>query len=162
MPAFLPRRCGGGLATIRALRAARILLPSRMAGRRSLSAGAPADAPNNGDRLGAVLSRTAAIGEATIGTEIELKLAARAGDLPALERALAARAAGSLGRPAELVSIYFDTPDHALARQGLTLRVRERDGHFVQTVKSGPALGNGGALARGEWEDAIGGAGPDP
>src|SRR5207302_10302826 len=163
MPAFLPRRCGGGLATIRALRAARILLPSRMAGRRSPSAGALADAPNNGDRLGAVLSRTAAIGEATIGTEIELKLAARAGDLPVLERALAARAAGSLGRPAELVSVYFDTPDHALARQGLTLRVRERDGHFVQTVKSGPAgLGNGGALARGEWEDAIGSASPDP
>jgi inorganic triphosphatase YgiF len=92
-----------------------------------------------------------------------LKLAVRAGDLPALERALAARAAGSLGPPAELVSTYFDTPDHALARQGLTLRVRQRDGHFVQTVKSAPAgLGEGGALARGEWEDAIGGAVPDP
>jgi inorganic triphosphatase YgiF len=134
-----------------------------MAGRRSLSVGAPAEAPNNRVRLGAVLSRTAAIGEATIGTEIELKLAVRAADLPALERALAARAAGSLGRPAELVSTYFDTPDHALARRGLTLRVREGDGHFVQTVKSGPAgAGQGGALARGEWEDAIGGAGPDP
>jgi triphosphatase len=134
-----------------------------MAGRRSHAAGAPAEAPNNGDRLGAVPSRIAAIGEATIGTEIELKLAVRAGDLPALERALAARGAGSLGRPAELVSTYFDTPDHALARQGLTLRVRERDGRFVQTVKSGPAgPGEGGALARGEWEDPIGGAGPDP
>lgn len=103
------------------------------------------------------------MGEATIGIEIELKLAARAGDLPALERALSARAVGGAGRPAELVSTYFDTSDHALARQGLTLRVRERDGHFVQTVKSGRARpSEGGALARGEWEDAIGRAEPDP
>jgi inorganic triphosphatase YgiF len=77
-------------------------------------------------------------------------------------RALEARAAdpGVAGRAA-LVSTYFDTSDHALARQGLTLRVRERDGHFVQTVKSAGRTGTAG-LARGEWEDAIASAQPDP
>lgn len=60
-----------------------------------------------------------------------------------------------------MVTTYFDTREHALARQGLVLRVRERDGRFVQTVKS-EARGGGAAFARGEWEDEIGGAMPDP
>ncbi|HTT78507.1 MAG TPA: CYTH domain-containing protein, partial [Stellaceae bacterium] len=65
------------------------------------------------------------------------------------------------GRRARLVSTYFDTPDHALARRGVALRVREKDGHFVQTVKTGGA-GAVSPLARGEWEDPIAGAAPDP
>jgi triphosphatase len=77
-------------------------------------------------------------------------------------RALEARAADpGVAGSAALVSTYFDTSDHALARQGLTLRVRERDGHFVQTVKSAGRTGTAG-LARGEWEDAIASAQPDP
>lgn len=75
---------------------------------------------------------------------------------------LEARAADGPGPScARLVSTYFDTPDQALARQGLVLRVRERDGHFVQTVKSGGRAG-ATALVRGEWEDPIGGPSPDP
>lgn len=52
----------------------------------------------------------------------------------------------------------------ALAAQGLTLRVREVDGHFIQTVKSRPVEGGGAgaALVRGEWEDAVAGPLPDP
>jgi triphosphatase len=61
---------------------------------------------------------------------------------------------------AKLISIYYETDDRALARKGLSLRVRERDGRFVQTVKS-IGDGNGGALARGEWEDVIAGARPE-
>lgn len=100
--------------------------------------------------------------EAKIATEIELKLAARMRDLPALARSLEARAgADSDGARVKLVSTYFDTPDRALARRGLTLRVRERDGKFVQTVKSGNGVG-GSPLARGEWEDEIAGTTPDP
>jgi inorganic triphosphatase YgiF len=79
-----------------------------------------------------------------------------------LARALEARASGNEGAAlARLVSTYFDTSDRALARQGLVLRVRACDGHFVQTVKSDDPAG-APVLARGEWEDAINGARPDP
>ena len=88
--------------------------------------------------------------------ELELKFAVDPRDLPALKRAVAAAAQG---RPARstLVSTYFDTPDRALNKGKIALRVRKRGRRFVQTVKS--ELG-GDIAARGEWEDAI--ARPDP
>jgi inorganic triphosphatase YgiF len=57
----------------------------------------------------------------------------------------------------QLHSVYYDTPDHDLRNAGLSLRVRQADGRFIQTVKTreGP-----GALARGEWECEV--AGPEP
>ena len=61
----------------------------------------------------------------------------------------------------KLVSTYFDTKDRALARRGCVLRVRKRDGHFIQTVKSAGAVGDS-PLARGEWEDPVAGERPDP
>jgi inorganic triphosphatase YgiF len=60
-----------------------------------------------------------------------------------------------------LISTYYDTPDSALKRQGLTLRVREQGGHFLQTVKEGD-LASGDLLSRGEWEDAVAESRPDP
>lgn len=48
-----------------------------------------------------------------------------------------------------------------MARQGLALRIRRCDGHFIQTVKSDGRAGATG-LVRGEWEDAIAGGEPDP
>ena len=84
-----------------------------------------------------------------------------------MAQALEARAAAPdglgvvVGRAgAKLVSTYFDTPDRALARQGLTMRVRQRNGHFLQTVKSTGA--DGIVASRGEWEDATTSAAPDP
>ena len=74
--------------------------------------------------------------------------------------------AAAPGREERLVSTYFDTPDGALARQGLTLRVREQEGRFVQTVKSSDethgADSGGLALVRGEWEDPVAAERPDP
>ena len=70
-------------------------------------------------------------------------------------------AKGSAGRRLQLVSTYYDTVDRALRRRGLVLRVRERDGRFVQTIKSDNAEASG-PLARGEWEDAIPGPQPSP
>jgi inorganic triphosphatase YgiF len=89
-----------------------------------------------------------------------LKLAARVRDLPALQRALESMAS-SQGRPARLVNTYYDTGDRRLRQRGLVLRVRERNGRFVQTVKS-DSQPEAGALARGEWEDAIPGPKPSP
>ncbi|MGE5270002.1 MAG: CHAD domain-containing protein [Thiohalocapsa sp.] len=90
-----------------------------------------------------------------------MKLAARPRDLPALTRALQAKAGGGDVAPERLVSTYYDTAERDLQRQGLVLRVRQRNGHFIQTVKGGPE-DSGNGLARGEWEDEIGGARPDP
>ncbi len=60
-----------------------------------------------------------------------------------------------------LVSTYYDTADRALLRDGTVLRVRQAgDRRHIQTVKS---AGDGASfLGRGEWEDAIAGASPDP
>jgi inorganic triphosphatase YgiF len=76
-----------------------------------------------------------------------------------LEKKAAGVAARSQRR--ELISTYYDTPDRALRRQGLALRVRRRDGHFIQGVKSDPQVAGIG-LPRGEWEDEIAGGEPDP
>ncbi|HJY51120.1 MAG TPA: CYTH domain-containing protein, partial [Stellaceae bacterium] len=89
--------------------------------------------------------------EAAISTEVELKLAARATDLPALKRALMAMARVSAQE--RLTSTYYDTPDATLKQRGLTLRVRDQGGHYLQTVKEGD-LASGDLLSRGEWEDA--------
>ncbi len=96
--------------------------------------------------------------EAAISTEVELKLAARAADLPELKRALIAMAPVSTQE--RLISTYYDTPTSALEQRGLTLRVRERDGHFTQTVKAADLAGD--ILSRGEWEDAVAEDRPDP
>ena len=109
----------------------------------------PADALNLG-----------CIGRLPIATEVELKLAAAAPDLPKLKRALLDLAPGSEGSCAALSTTYYDTPALDLQRRGLSLRVREADGRFVQTVKAEPAA-EAGLLARGEWEDVIAGTGPD-
>jgi inorganic triphosphatase YgiF len=61
----------------------------------------------------------------------------------------------------KLVSTYYDTPDAALKQRGLTLRVRDQGGHFLQTVKEGD-LASGDLLSRGEWEDAVAESRPDP
>jgi triphosphatase len=96
-----------------------------------------------------------------MATEVELKLAARLADLPELKRALAAIAPGAVSSQEQLISTYYDTPDLALQRQGLTLRVRERGGRFIQTVKAEGVAG-AAMLARGEWEDALAENRPDP
>ena len=60
-----------------------------------------------------------------------------------------------------LISTYYDTPDLALKRRGLSLRVREQSGRFIQTVKTGEP-GGSDLLTRGEWEDELAASAPDP
>ena len=95
---------------------------------------------------------TPPLGTARDPREVELKFHLPKGSRAILERypALAAAAV----RHSHLVSTYFDTPDRALDRCGLTLRVR-RDGEIrTQTVKS-RSDGHGVAANRGEWEWPI-------
>lgn len=66
-------------------------------------------------------------------TEIELKLQLDEADIPHL------RASGILpgqGRVAEQRSVYFDTPDGALAAAGMSLRIRDTPTSRIQTLKT--------------------------
>jgi len=59
----------------------------------------------------------------------------------------------------QLVSVYYDTPDGALAARGYRLRVRNKDSGFEQTLKqSGKATG---LFTRGEWTCRQTGDQPD-
>lgn len=90
--------------------------------------------------------------------EVELKFdigpeggaAIRHGDLPGLGTA----------RPKRQDSIYYDTPDGALRRDGFSLRVRRSGGRYIQTVKRDRGQG-AGLFVRGEWESEVPGFAPD-
>jgi triphosphatase len=84
--------------------------------------------------------------------EIELKFLCAPGDLGAV---LAAAPAGD-DESRELISVYFDTPDLALQKKGVSLRVRQSKGGRVQTLK------RGAGLSREEHEEPIAGDVPDP
>src|SRR5436309_1356432 len=68
--------------------------------------------------------------------EVELKFVCAPDALGAI---LAAAPAGD-EREAELISVYFDTPDQALRKAGVSLRVRESEGRRVQTLKRGEGM----------------------
>src|SRR3974377_2414271 len=91
-----------------------------------------------------------------MGTETELKFDVAPQDLRKL------KAAPALHRkPAKeenLISVYFDTPKHKLARNGVSLRVRHNGDKRFQTVKS---EGSGDSFRRGEWEREIRGNVPN-
>jgi inorganic triphosphatase YgiF len=78
------------------------------------------------------------------GKELELKLELtpqelqRIGAHPALDGL-------TVGKPvtSTLRSIYFDTPDHRLRAQGISLRLRAIGDQWVQTIKGGKGVKNG-------------------
>ena len=50
-----------------------------------------------------------------------------------------------------LVNTYFDTPDMQLNKSRIALRIREKEGRYIQTLKTKGA-GVAGLHQRGEWE----------
>ncbi|MEP7004745.1 MAG: CHAD domain-containing protein [Sphingomonas bacterium] len=87
----------------------------------------------------------------TMSDEIEVKLALSPQDADILE------SCGLMaGKPKKALqsSIYFDTPDHALLKAGLSLRIRRSGRKRIQTVKAGGA-GSAGLFARPEWERTV-------
>ena len=91
-----------------------------------------------------------------MGTETELKFEVAPQDLRKLKAAPALRRKPP--KEENLISVYFDTPKHKLARNGVSLRVRHNGDKRLQTVKS---EGSDGSFRRGEWECEIKGNVPD-
>ena len=93
------------------------------------------------------------------GTEVELKLLVDADRLADFNAApIIAASARSKGTRKHLRSVYYDTPERTLRRNGLSLRVRQSGTRFVQTVKAECA---DDPLRRGEWEANVASIAPD-
>ncbi len=95
--------------------------------------------------------------------EIEVKLACGAHHAAALRRhvVLDHPVAGVPYARKKVTNIYFDTPDFALRRQRIALRLRRIDRRWVQTLKASfdDAEGKGNGISiRREWEMPVAGA----
>jgi inorganic triphosphatase YgiF len=94
-----------------------------------------------------------------MGVESEVKFEVSPDDLQKLAASRSLRPAdGQLPKHKYLVSTYFDTPEHVLRRNGLSLRVRQAGKKRIQTIKTDS---DGIALGRGEWEHRLQGNEPD-
>ncbi len=92
--------------------------------------------------------------------EVELKFEILSSDVPALKgHALL----GTLScEQKHQTSIYFDTLDGRLREAGISLRVRESGGRYVQTMKmKADTASAGGLFDRGEWETPLPSSEPD-
>ena len=93
---------------------------------------------------------TSRVGNLPEKKEIELKLEF---DPASLERITAHPLLATENKREALHSTYYDTPDLVLRNAGVSLRVRDADGRFVQTIKS--TNGNAGVFDRSEWEQEV-------
>lgn len=98
-------------------------------------------------------------GAARPAGEIELKLLVDPGRMTHFNAApIIAMNARSKGTRKHLKSVYYDTPEQTLRRNGLSLRVRQSGARFVQTVKTDAT---DDPLRRGEWEASVPSLAPD-
>lgn len=91
-------------------------------------------------------------------TEVELKFSIAPEDLRRLRRH--PLLAGAPIKRQSLVATYYDTPDLALYRRSLTLRIRKEGRRYVQTLKEGnPSVASG--FGRLEWQAPVARLSPD-
>lgn len=90
-----------------------------------------------------------------MGIEREIKLALPSSDHDTVATIIT-RQTGVKGRHIALTNIYFDTPDHALARSRSALRLRGMPDHWLQTYKTAGNAENG-LHSRHEWEMPVAG-----
>lgn len=91
--------------------------------------------------------------------EIELKLVVDPDRLADFNEApIIAANARSKGSRKHFKTVYYDTAGRKLAREGLTLRVRQSGTRFTQTVKTESV---DDPLTRGEWEASVPSIAPD-
>ena len=83
--------------------------------------------------------------------EIELKLEFDPADLARIHAHPLLAATASQQKT--LRTTYYDTADLVLRKAGVSLRVRDTNGRFVQTIKS--ANGSAGLFDRSEWEHEV-------
>jgi len=93
-------------------------------------------------------------GSAFMGKETELKLAVNSEEVPRLKTASFWYKYAGCSKATHLRNTYFDTPDHQLNRANAALRIREKQGCYVQTLKTKGKSVNG-LSHRGEWEWGI-------
>lgn len=95
----------------------------------------------------------------TTPQEIELKLLLPATQIGAFRKRMARR---RTVKPVEqdLLTLYFDTPDFALSKAGVALRVRRAGRNWLQTLKT-EGTRQGGLSQRLEYEMAIATGTPD-
>jgi inorganic triphosphatase YgiF len=104
-------------------------------------------------------SEVALLDGARTSGEIELKLLVADDRLADFNAApIIATNARNKGTRKHLKSVYYDTPERTLRRNGLSLRVRQSGARFVQSVKA--EFGDD-PLRRGEWEATVPSIDPD-
>ncbi|MBZ6076547.1 CYTH and CHAD domain-containing protein [Microvirga puerhi] len=87
--------------------------------------------------------------------EVELKLELASGTLDdLLAHSVLKKAKPLADQSGILRATYFDTPELALRQRQLSLRIREKDGHLIQTLKASGEE-SGPALDRKEWECPV-------
>ena len=93
-----------------------------------------------------------------MATEVELKLAivsdASVDPLQVLKVCLSDQQMRYVSSMDDLRNTYFDTKSRGLNAAKMALRVREKNGQFIQTLKTKGASVNG-LSRRGEWEWSI-------
>ena len=113
--------------------------------------------PTGGANMTSAEKREPSMADHSAFQERELKLEFDVGDIGRLLHHPVIVGAQPIPQSSGILSAtYFDTPDQALRRAGISLRIRKHHGRFIQTIKAetGP---RGVAFDRAEWESEVDG-----